>query len=82
MSTSPSTITVYGKPECTDTLRARALLDARDEQYVYVDVQNDETQRDRARELSGVANVPVIVFPSGAVLIEPSDDELTSALST
>lgn len=80
VSTEPQTITVYGKPECVDTVRARGLLDSRGTGYLYINVEVDETQRDHAREVSGSTSLPVIVLPSGKVLVEPSDQELVTAL--
>lgn len=80
MSTEPQTITVYGKPECVDTARARRLLDSRETEYLYIDVHDDEAQREHAREVSGATSLPVIVLPSGKFLIEPSDQELLTAL--
>lgn len=73
-------VTVYGKQDCTDTLRSRALLDVEGVAYRFVDVLADDDARERARELSGVSSVPVIVVPSGRVLVEPSDEELLVAL--
>lgn len=81
MSPSTPTITVYGKAECTDTLRSRALLDAQEVAYEYVDVEHDLASAERAREISGGVAVPVIVIESDVVLVEPSDDVLAAALA-
>lgn len=74
-------IQVYGKPECTDTARSRALLDARGAGYEYFDVTADAAARQRAETASGSTKAPVITFADGLVLTEPSDDELDAALS-
>ena len=73
-------IEVYGKPECADTARSRALLDARGVAYDYFDVTTDDDARERAESVSGSTRAPVVVLAGGIVLVEPSDDELASAL--
>ncbi|GAA1664607.1 glutaredoxin family protein [Microbacterium lacus] len=74
-------IQVYGKPECTDTARSRALLDARGVEYAYFDVLTDPAARDRAEAASGSTRAPIIAFSDGRVLIEPSDEKLDAALT-
>lgn len=73
------TITVYGKATCDDTLRSRALLEARAVDYDYRDVEHDPAHAAEALRLSGVTRVPVIDV-DGSVLVEPSDDELAALL--
>lgn len=72
-------VEVFGKPECTDTARSRALLDAAGVAYRYHDVLEDEELRRRAAALGGGPAVPVVVLPGG-VMVEPADDDLASAL--
>lgn len=75
-------VTVYGKLDCTDTQRSRALLDAEGVGYRFIDVLADEEAREHAMALSGGSSVPVVVVvSSGRVLVEPSDDELMEALA-
>lgn len=50
--------------------------------FTDVDVEHDDDARRRAVELAkGRTNIPVVVLPDGAVLIEPTDAELANALS-
>lgn len=74
-------IQVYGKPDCPDTARSRALLDARGAGYDYFDITADAPARERAATVSGSTKAPVISFTDGLVLVEPTDEELDEALA-
>jgi mycoredoxin len=72
---------MYGADWCSDCRRSKSLLDRLDVGYEYVDVERVEGAADAAKEAaSGRMNIPVIVFPDGAVQIEPSDRDLTGKL--
>lgn len=73
-------VIVYGKVDCPDTQRARALLDRERVPYEFEDVLVDEALRAEAARLGGSPSVPVIVTPSGAVTVEPTDEELRMLL--
>lgn len=81
MTQHTPTIEVYGKPDCTDTDRSRALLDGRGVVYDYFDVTTSDEARERAESVSGSTRAPVVVVGGGTVLVEPTDEELASALS-
>lgn len=72
-------IEVYGKVDCVDTLRSRALLESLGIPYVFHDVVADDVSRERASFLGGGPAVPVIVI-GRAVLVEPTNPELAAAL--
>jgi glutaredoxin len=73
---------VYGASWCPDVKRSRALLDAEDVEYDYVDVEADAAAEALVRELQGgPRRIPTIVFGDGTHLVEPSDDELSARLS-
>jgi mycoredoxin len=74
-------IEVYGKLDCTDTQRSRALLDGLGVAYVFHDVESEDALLRGAQRLSGGTAVPVVVLPGGTILVEPSDEELTAALA-
>jgi mycoredoxin len=74
-------IVVYGADWCGDCVRARRVLDRRGIRYEYIDVDVQAGAADEAVEAAqGRKNIPVIVFPDGRVLVEPSDPELDAAL--
>jgi mycoredoxin len=78
----PSGIVVYGADWCGDCVRAKRLLDARGEDYEWIDVEVQAGAAQEARRLAqGRTNIPVIVLPDGTVLVEPSDPELEKALA-
>jgi glutaredoxin len=73
---------VYGASWCPDVKRSRALLDAEDVEYDYVDVEADAAAEALVRELQGgPRRIPTIVFGDGTHLVEPSDNELSARLS-
>ena len=69
-------ITMYGAEWCGDCRRSKRLLDKMDVVYDYVDLEADVTGADRAQAISGRTNIPVVVFPDGSHLVEPSDAAL------
>lgn len=75
-----SEIKVYGADWCGDCFRAKRMLDRTGTDYEWIDVDHDAEAKAEAIRLSGRKNIPVIVFPDGDVLVEPSDPELEKAL--
>jgi len=77
------TLVVYGTSWCPDVARSRALLDRKAIPYAYIDVEEDALANEYCAALNGgVRKVPTLIFGSGLVLIEPSDEVLNRALST
>ncbi|MGH2711804.1 MAG: glutaredoxin family protein [Actinomycetota bacterium] len=75
-----SEIKVYGADWCGDCRRAKRMLDNMDAAYEYIDVDVDLDAKTEAIRISGRKRIPVIVFPEGDVLVEPTDPELKQAL--
>ncbi len=73
-------IKVYGADWCGDCFRAKGTLDRSGAEYEWIDVDADADAKAEAIRLSGRKNIPVIVFPDGDVLVEPTDPELEQAL--
>lgn len=71
---------MYGADWCGDCFRAKRMLERTDTSYEWIDVDADAVARAEAIRLSGRKNIPVIVFPEGDVLVEPTDPELEQAL--
>ena len=76
-----SAIVMYGAQWCGDCRRAKAWLTRNDVPFIYVDVENDDVARDKAIEISGRKNIPVVVLPNGDFLVEPSDTQLAAAIT-
>ena len=77
-----SEITVYGADWCGDCHRARRVLDHTSARYRWIDVEAVDGAAEEAQRISGRKNIPVVVMPSGEILVEPSDPELERALAT
>jgi len=77
---SPDRILMFGADWCRDCRRSKALLDREGVAYDYVDVEAVEDGADRAYAISGRTQIPVVVFPYGSHLVEPTDPELAAKL--
>lgn len=73
-------LTVFGADWCRDCIRSTSLLDRLGADYAYIDLVAHPEEADRAQQISGRTNIPVIVFPDGRHLVEPTDPELEAAL--
>ena len=75
------TIVCYGTSWCGHTRRSRAVLDACGACYRWVDIDKDAEGRAFVEQANrGMRSVPTICFPDGAVLVEPSDEQLRQKL--
>lgn len=76
-------VVLYGADWCGDCRRAKAWLRRAGIGFTEFDVAADERAKARAIELAGGRrNIPVVVLPDGGVLVEPTNAELESVLST
>ncbi|WP_330183719.1 glutathione S-transferase N-terminal domain-containing protein [Nocardia sp. NBC_01503] len=74
-------IVLYGADWCGDCRRAKTWLRENNIPFTEVDVEHDEAARDKAIELAdGRKNIPVVVFPNGTILIEPTNADLAAAI--
>jgi glutaredoxin-like protein len=74
-------ITMYGADWCGDCRRSKRLLEELDIEVTHVDVESDPTAAAKVVEINGGAqSIPVIVFPDGTHLTEPSDNDLKAKL--
>ena len=71
---------MYGADWCSDCRRAKALLDERGIDYQYIDLVAQPDAASAAEAISGRKNIPVITFPDGTHLVEPSNEELAAKL--
>jgi mycoredoxin len=70
----------YGAQWCGDCRRSKSLLDTLEVQYDEFDVENSKENAEKAQEISGRTNIPVIRFKDGTHLVEPSDAILHAEL--
>ena len=78
---SVTTIQMYGADWCRDCRRTKAQLDELGVAYDYVDLEQDEGAADEAKRISGRMNIPVVLFPDGSHLVEPSNAEVEAKLA-
>ena len=76
-------IRMYGAAWCGDCRRSKKFLDSNNVKYDYVDVEADKTASDKVIEINnGMRSIPVIMFPDGTHLTEPSDAALKEKLES
>ncbi|TFC87357.1 NrdH-redoxin [Cryobacterium sinapicolor] len=74
-------LTMFGAEWCGDCRRSKKLLDTLEVDYDYVDLLLVENGADRAHAISGRTQIPVILFPDGTHVVEPSDSILHAKLT-
>jgi mycoredoxin len=74
------TVEMYGAEWCGDCVRAKMILDRNGVEYVWHDTDASEEVQAKAREISGLPKIPVIVFPDGTFLSEPSNPQIEERL--
>ena len=74
-----TTITVYGADWCGDCRRAKRWLNSSGIEWTWIDRDADPEVR-RMLADAGYLAIPVVVLPSGRVLVEPSDTQLAEAV--
>jgi len=78
MSTS---ITMYSADWCSDCVRSKRLLDSLEVSYELIDVESVPGASEKVIEINGgKRSIPVILFPDGTHLTEPSDIDLKAKL--
>ncbi len=80
-SLTPSQIVMYTTKVCADCIRAKAFFEANKISYLQIAIEGDEEATRFVTEINkGYHSVPTIVFPDGAILVEPSWEELRRKL--
>ncbi len=79
MTESP--IDFYGANWCGDCRRAQALLEHYGVDFTYYDIDADTEAKAKAIEISGRQKIPVLVFPDGSHLSEPSSPLIQEKLT-
>ena len=74
-------VTFYGADWCSDCRRSKTLLNTLAVQYEMKDVEQSADLAAEAEGIAGRKNIPVVAFKDGTFLVEPSDAELTAALT-
>ncbi len=75
-------IVMYGAEWCGDCVRSHRLLKELNVNYEYINIEQVDGAADKVVEINGGAqSIPVIVFPDGTHLTEPSDPALRAKLT-
>lgn len=73
---------VYGADWCPDARRARKVLDDHQILYEWHNIDHETEAKGFVEKTNGgKVIIPVIVFPDGSILIEPSNIQLEDKLS-
>lgn len=74
---------MYGAEWCGDCRRSKRFLDENQVAYEYIDVEADTSASEKVIEINGgMRSIPVILFPDGTHLTEPSDNALKEKLES
>lgn len=74
-------IIMYSADWCGDCRRSKRLMDSLNVKYIIIDVEKDVSASDKVIEINGgVRSIPVIMFPDGTHMTEPSDNDLKAKL--
>lgn len=74
-------ITMYAGSHCGDCTRSKRLLDSLGVDYTVIEVDGNLEAMSKVLEINGgLQSIPVILFPDGTHLTEPSDLALTKKL--
>ena len=80
-SLTPSRIVMYTTNVCADCLRAKAFFEAHHISYLQIVIEGDEQATQFVSNINrGFHSVPTIIFPDGAVLVEPTWEQLRRKL--
>ncbi|WAB82142.1 NrdH-redoxin [Microcella daejeonensis] len=79
--TATPTITMYGADWCRDCRRTEALLNDLGVEWTKIDVEASAEAAAEAQAISGRMSIPVVVFPDGSHLVEPSDAAVREKLA-
>lgn len=72
---------MYSADWCGDCVRSKRLLDSLEVSYEIIDVESVPGASDKVIEINGgKRSIPVILFPDGTHLTEPSDIDLKAKL--
>jgi thioredoxin reductase (NADPH) len=81
LSSTPSTITVYGTGWCPDCKRAKKFFGEHRVQYENIDIDEIPDGVAFVEKINnGSRIIPTIIFPDGEILVEPSNAQLAEKL--
>ncbi len=74
-------ITMYGAQWCSDCRRTKRYLESNNIPYTMIDLEAQPTEIETVMAYNnGRKSIPVVVFPDGSHLTEPTDAEMDARL--
>ncbi|MEV8337104.1 glutaredoxin domain-containing protein [Leucobacter sp. NPDC077196] len=67
---------IFGADWCGDCRRAKLIFDRSSAPYRYVDLVEDASAAEVARDISGRTSIPVILYPDSSHQVEPSNADM------
>jgi mycoredoxin len=78
-----SNVVMYGAQWCGDCRRVKAYLEHNSVPFTYVDLEQEPGHIETVIEYNGGRRtIPVVVFPDGTHLTEPSDEDLAAKVAS
>lgn len=79
-SAETRTIRVYGADWCRDCRRTKKQLQDLSADFDYIDIEADPAAAEQAQRISEGTHIPVVVYPDGAIHVEPSNKQVEEKL--
>lgn len=73
---------MFGADWCRDCIRAKRVFADLGVDYDYIDLVEDESAAEVARQISGRNNIPVIVYPDRTFQVEPTNADIAERVHT
>jgi len=74
-------LTMYGAQWCSDCRRTKRYLESNNIPYTMIDLEAQPTEIETVMAYNnGRKSIPVVVFPDGSHLTEPTDAEMDARL--
>lgn len=71
------TIMFYGATWCADCRRVKSFLDSKSIPYNFLNIDTDDAAAAQVEKINnGLKRIPILIFPEGRILVEPSTEDL------
>lgn len=73
-------IHVYGADWCGDCRRAKAAFNEFGATFIWHDIETEEGAAEKAVAISDQKHIPVVTYPDGTFMVEPSANDIRAKL--
>ena len=75
-------VNMYGTTWCPDCIRVKQVLSKNKVAFIFHDIGKDKEALTYVEKVNkGMRSVPVLVFPDGSILVEPSNTQLEAKIN-